>query len=412
MSARGLELYGRGRAARSVLPWVLPDVLSMLERGDEYLLDVQVVTMCGDTAASFRVGDAWTVADVKRAIEDSAAGHPLSAGQRLVYDQRELEDDERLGTLALPSGGAVVLQLVRVRAEVERALQELQDEDASAVVRRRAVDVFGRLGESAASHAPLLVGILSEPEEDRGVRLAVSKALGQMGAKVTPHVVRCLGDLDEYTRNAAAAVLSKIGVSALPYIVDCLGHSQPQTRVAALRAFANIGPMASTASTPVATCLEDSDPGVRIAAIETLVNIGEPALVDVAKHLGSQNLAARQAAVQVFRSSGMLAEPHCGALVTCLADDSTNILLKVEVCRVLEELGQLMVPHVLHLLYARDWGVRYSACKVLSGVTDLQLSPAHIERIKDISQDPNVILSAAAFDCLSRLSGKHSNLFQ
>lgn len=354
-------------------------------------LDVQVVTVGGDVVASLHVGSDWHVAAVKRAIEEQAHDHPPAPSQRLLYDQKELKDAELLSACVSRKSGRAVLQLVRVLSDFEIALQDLEDEDAGPVARQKAVETIGRYGESGSLYAPLLIGILNEPDESLRVRRAASDALAQMGASVVPHLLPCIDDLDEHTSKAAAGILVRIG--------------SPRTRVGALQAFARLESIASADQKSIAQCLEDSDVNVRNAAVEVLVKIGEPAMPNVVQRLGSNNLPVRRAAVQVFSASAKLAEPYARALVSCFADDSTDMQLKGELCQIFMALGQPIVPHILRYLDSDSGFIRYCVCSVLSEIHDLHLSLQHVDKIKICAHDPNEIVAASACNCLMRLRG-------
>ncbi|MBM7568235.1 HEAT repeat domain-containing protein [Paenibacillus sacheonensis] len=189
------------------------------------------------------------------------AGKPAAAGA-----QRKTADAHRH-----PAG-------VQRQADVAELEARLSDGDA--VVRSRAADALGLLGEAAAGSAGRLRGLVQEASaEDAGLNAAY--ALGRMGAPGQQVLLELLSSGSKTASQRAAYGLQAAGAAAVPGLVEALRQSGENGRGLAAFVLGMNGAGASSAVPALIAAFEDESEWVRRNAVEALGMIGEPAALAV-----------------------------------------------------------------------------------------------------------------------------------
>jgi HEAT repeat protein len=187
--------------------------------------------------------------------------------------------------------------LKRLRADAEPAVVALADAltDADLLVRVRAAEALGWIGEGAKAAVPALLRVVKEERSTShsrslpDVRLPAAGALGSIG-DARPDVVAALAELtkdrwvqtygNEY--DDVAYALGRLGPeakAAVPVLVEQLQDKNHRWRAYVLRALQGIGPGAGAAVPALIRVLEDEKESMdmRVNAALTLSRIGAAA---------------------------------------------------------------------------------------------------------------------------------------
>jgi hypothetical protein len=142
-------------------------------------------------------------------------------------------------------------------------------ENGDAHVRATAAQVLGK-SRSSIVVAPLL-GRLTDP--DSNVRVAVARALTEIGGSAITPLIGCLSDHNPDVRRGAVTILGEIAdLRATTHLIACLKDDCVTVRQAAVEALGSIrDPRAVPALTAL---LRDWSPSVAQAALTALNRVG------------------------------------------------------------------------------------------------------------------------------------------
>jgi len=174
----------------------------------------------------------------------------------------------------LPVLLAAILFLAACSDPVARARENLASDDPE--VRAAAARYLSEKRDKEA--APRLVRMLDD--EDVGVREAVVRALGNIGAR---EAAQPLAELyskedDRDVRLAASRAMASIGTPSVEPLVGILASPRPEVRAGAARILGRIG--SQRAVDPLIRLIDDPDADVRKAAIHSLRSIGGSRALD------------------------------------------------------------------------------------------------------------------------------------
>ena len=166
------------------------------------------------------------------------------------------------------------------RERLEILMAALDDGDSG--VRLRAVEELGDLGPEAGPSVSRLLASVEGPSASQGYRSAVIATLGRMGegaSEAAPFLISVLENPDGETLHAISlTTLASIGEKArpaLPEIRKFIGSEDLQLRQAAVTALANIETDAGQLLPVFVQALKDPSPEVRQPAIAGLGRLGE-----------------------------------------------------------------------------------------------------------------------------------------
>mmetsp|Transcript_115097 Transcript_115097/g.358435 ORF Transcript_115097/g.358435 Transcript_115097/m.358435 type:complete len:498 (+) Transcript_115097:91-1584(+) len=228
-------------------------------------------------------------------------------------------------------------------------------------VRLAAAQASGELGSVCNDdHLQALADLAADRQVK--VRRAAVQALGKVGVRGVPHLVRFFGDADEGVRHFAAETLSGVGgeeaaaasaelaehpnapvrraaLSALGRMkADGRGHSgliakhlnddDFEARLASIQALNELGACEEAAS--VGALRNDDNKGIRQAAVAALAKFGKDGGDEALAFLDDPEQAVRQAAVKVFsplhsKLAADLALPHAPAVARKLSDEDWRV---------------------------------------------------------------------------------------
>lgn len=299
------------------------------------------------SALASSIGDRDTVVRFYAAEALIASGaKAIPALMKIVASERE-SDRERATKLISRMGAAAVDPLIafmrdrsrspEARAAAAEALGILRDakaipsltemlRDENALVRSRAAEASGRMGEPAVD--ALLQMAISSPHEIRAsaidalgltgsvraidriiealkdsspiVRTAAVRALGESRSqRAVEPLMAIVRDESSAMRSQASAALAGMGDVALPGLIAALRDAHPSVRSLAAEALGEIGSREAVAA--LIELVKTDQSGARLEALDALGRIGDPAAVDVAlSSLRNGSVALRKKAAGVL----------------------------------------------------------------------------------------------------------------
>lgn len=170
-------------------------------------------------------------------------------------------------------------------------LESALREDADAGLRNASMEIYVRLGSTAAQP---LMALLGDPDEE--IRIFAAVMLGSLeDAQAAPALINALADPDVNVRHAAAASLGQMKApEAVPRLIEAL-RSEPWLQYPAIHALGEIGdPRAAPA---LLELLDDAF--LRAPALEALGLVAQrEALPRIVVHLLDPDPALRNAAIR------------------------------------------------------------------------------------------------------------------
>ena len=339
-------------------------------------------TICG--AATLAV--TLSQATVGR-ISDGGPVEKLILGLGAAQPEERAAAAQTLGHLTGPDSTVAIPDLIRVL-----------EADSNGLVRSRAAEALGHLGEKDERVVAPLAKALTDP--DLQVRVASATALGSLGpraAGAVPVLAQALEDPDPLVRREAAAALGKMGPAtsaAVPALERVLRGPNPspspqdphvtsapgdvRLRELAAHALGQAG-HGTNADLALIEALQDPDGNVREAAVHALGVMG-PAHADHAVPALRKVLQADpEASVRIsavfslrsMRASGV------AALAEALSDGEFRVRWWAAVS--LRDLGPQAseaVPALTRALQDKDASVRDAAQQALNKIRDPGASPS------------------------------------
>ena len=158
----------------------------------------------------------------------------------------------------------IALELFGTNVPVELFLETLRDPDRQ--LANRAATALGGFGSGAV---PGLTLALQDPNLDvRRLACSTLSRIGRPAASAAPQLAVLLSDPQMMAM--AAHALTRIGPPAVPYLAQALEHPQPRVREKAAVALGQLGSSARNASPGLERLLEDEDSEVRKHAAAAL----------------------------------------------------------------------------------------------------------------------------------------------
>ena len=309
-------------------------------------------------------------------LAHAAAGQVSDDGtlQKLISSLSAAQPEERaaaaqtLGHMVGPQARAAIPHLIG-----------LLERDSNAMVRSRAAEALGHLGESDKGVVAPLAKALADV--DLQVRVASAAALGSVGpraAEAVPALARALEDPDLLVRLEAAAALGKMGpavseaVSALERVlktrptapnpsdphgspprddvrlrelaahalgqaghganadvvlIETLEDPEPDVREAAVHALGVMGPAHADHAVPALRRVlqDETEAAVRISAIFSLRSMGSASVTALAEALGDSDPRVRWWAAMTLRYLGPPAKEAVAGLTRALQDKDASV---------------------------------------------------------------------------------------
>ncbi|HEY7308817.1 MAG TPA: HEAT repeat domain-containing protein [Gemmataceae bacterium] len=231
------------------------------------------------------------------AAETLYAGKPLAFWLDELKSDDPLIRDEAVAVLsdAGPAARAAVPRLeellkskqprVRVRAalalwrivgQTKPAVAALTEalRDRAAPHRAEMLNQLGQLGSAAASSAPVVVGMVRDP--DLVVRTQATMAMQRFGAAAVPSLVPLFEDKDPHVRREACHALGLLGMAAkegVGKLTPLLKDADTEVRQEALATLGRLGLAAREAAPAIAELARDKDVSLRAASLQALQNI-------------------------------------------------------------------------------------------------------------------------------------------
>ncbi len=285
---------------------------------------------------------------------------------------------------------AEALGQLRARQAVEALILCL--DDPSIWVRRAAVVALGEIGDPRAV-PPLVERLLHHPSTEWPVELrdVAARALGRLGPPALEALTAALEDEDKWVRQAAVRALGQMGnPQAADALIAVLDSDEPWLRSAAVQALARIpdaravraalrseeaprafgmlialNEMDSSVARWLTAALEDPDPQIRARAAYALGQMGETStLTRLMTALGERFLSspAHDRPALVLPTPEMV-----DALVAALQDSEARVRQAAA-----EALGQVRaqraIPALQQALQDPDAGVREAAARALGEI--------------------------------------------
>ncbi|NET68431.1 MAG: NACHT domain-containing protein [Moorea sp. SIO1G6] len=260
------------------------------------------------------------------------------------------------------------------------------------VVRRRAADALGKLGNSSETVINALLAGLQDDDSD--VRLRAAEALGQLGNSsetVVNVLIALVKDDHSFVRWRAANALGKLGNNSETVINALLArlmndHSLVRLRVAEV--LGQLGNSSETVINALIAGLMDDDSVARVIAANALGKLGnnsETVINALLAGLQDDDSDVRVTAANVLVNLGNSSETVINALIAGLQDDDSDV--RVSAAEALGNLGNIsetVVNALLALLMDDDYDVRKDAANALGklGKTSNHILPTVIEWIE------------------------------
>jgi len=205
----------------------------------------------------------------------------------------------KLGEIGDEQTVPILIQLLNdseqiVRGRAAEALGQIGEKSEAAVpallpllklkdltVRGRAAYALGQIGNKNEKVISALISLLKDA--DIGVRSSAAEALGNIGSQSEPAVsalIKLLKDKDDGVRGRAAFALGQIGKkseAAVPDLIRLLREPDENVCCSAIDALGQIGEKAQAAVPDLIKRLKDPDGNVRSSAAYVLGEIGKPA---------------------------------------------------------------------------------------------------------------------------------------
>lgn len=140
------------------------------------------------------------------------------------------------------------------------------------IVRAKAADAAGWIGEAAAALTPELGRLLSDKEP---VALNAAYALGHLGSAGIEELIRQIAEGTTQIAERSAYGLQGAGARAIPGLLTLLEHSNERRRALAVFVLGTIVPSTEEAVSALIACLRDKSEWVRRNAAEALGMVGK-----------------------------------------------------------------------------------------------------------------------------------------
>ena len=236
------------------------------------------------------------------------------------------------------------------------------------LVQRRIVRILSNIGANAH---PALIQLTTD--KDSNVRCHAIWTLGKIQQKtnnVSQALIKSLDDEDTNVRCTAALVLAKLGEDqCISNLIKKLDDENNRVRSNASYALGSLGSSAAEAVVPLLKLLGDEDPVVRLSGLKALEKIGNYAVPTLIKELSNDDLIVSGSAASILLKIG---SPEAISPVKQMLP-SLILMLKMPEIRpslekVIHQLGQEIVPHLIILLEDPSSEIRLSVARIMGDI--------------------------------------------
>ncbi|OIO12241.1 MAG: hypothetical protein AUJ52_00560 [Elusimicrobia bacterium CG1_02_63_36] len=286
-------------------------------------------------------------------------------------------------------------------------------------VRVEAVRILDSYGPEAEAALPAFESLLREQGQDSfEIYIEVAAALGSIGEKAVPILVRALDTKDADRRSRAAYAVSRIGRPAVSKLIETLESGTPDAREGAAQACINLGPDAVGAVPALIAALSHEDPELRTRAADALSVVGPAGKKAVAalERAAEDNIPeVREAAKRALLATRRVHPDPAAArknAAKALADDSSqrdasrafkdeNWYARQTAAAGLTGAGPGGVKALTYLLEDGNWQVRHEAARRLAWSEAPAV--AAIPKLIRLLDDPSLDVRARAALTLGKL---------
>lgn len=321
-------------------------------------------------------------------LKDPNLDSAINAALTLATLGEPVPEAARLYALALTRDGSAKKlaenALRKIGLPAVAALQLVLKEEKERHVRREAISMLGKLGETARPAIPELVEALGDKEID--IQNHAAMALVDMGAapvEASAAMIRMMMEWSEF-RPKALDAFEKLNDHATELPLAILGgkddvHLQRE----AARVLSRLAPRFKEHPEPLLALLSHPDASVRLSILEALSTSGADVrklATPLAQLINDQTHSVALLAVKIL--GAMRAEPSAIASLAQARLCQTNATLKAELSKAVLAMGPDALPALPALrealksddVYTRDW-----AFQVLAAI-----GPAASEAIPDL----------------------------
>ena len=335
---------------------------------------------------------------------------------------------KNLGTAAQPAIAELVAIVERVPTcrDAGAALRRIGPDAVDALlpllahrrmeVRAEAVRILDSYGPKAEAALPAFESLLSVQGEDSSeIYNEVIVALGSIGKKAVPILLRALDTKDTDRRSRAAYAVSRIGRPAVSKLIETLERGTPEARKGAAQACINLGPDAVEAVPALIAALSHEDPGLREAAADALSLVGPEvkkaasALEKAAEDKIPEVRAAAKRALLAARRMYPNPEAARKNAAKALADQKQtarslkdeNWYTRLMAAAELTGAGPAGVEALTYLLEDGNWQVRHEAARRLAWTEASGV--AALAKLILLLDDPSLVVRSRAARTLGKL---------
>ena len=267
------------------------------------------------------------------------------------------------------------LEIKKINHQIEKILVEIGNNSVTdlilalqhrnPLVRRRAARTLSKIGLNAQ---PTLIQLLVH--EDSAVQCHAIWALGKLKRKsrnVILALIKSLRDKNENVRSASALVLARLGSGqCVPDLVEKLNDEDNRVRSNSAYALGCIGNKSADAIFPLLKLLNDKEPIVRLSASQALEKIGIYAMPILIKELQNEDLMISGMTASILLRIGS------SEAISAVSQMLPNLILMLKMPgirpsleKVIDRLGEEVVPHLIVLLKDSNAEVRLSVTKII-----------------------------------------------
>ncbi len=331
------------REAAQALVWLRPALRSVVAALDDALQDEDPVVRDLVVALLGSTGDPEAVPRLLRASRDTAPRVREAAADafRNIGSANPDVVQALIRALGDPEGRVAPIAATALASLGEPTVPALEAAlpESPPAIQMHLVETLGRIGQGAASSAPVLAELVEA--EDEKLRLSVIGALSDIGRAGLPILVDALGsDRVDVRENAAIGIgylVKEQDAEAIGALRDSMHDPSPRVRAKALRALARLG---SEMPRSVRQGLTDRDATVRAAAARILGQTGsrvEAAAALLIEALRDADARVREAAAESLVELRPAPDLVAQALREGLRDRDREIRLLI--ARSLQSLG-------------------------------------------------------------------------
>ncbi len=292
--------------------------------------------------------------------------------------------------------------------QVDGALAALQDSDPKvqalaldALVKLSRLDTLGKFVTLTDGHKPLLEAL--SKNSDASVQKSAIAAMGVVGEKTLPILLKLLRDEDSDVRRKATEAIGRIGEAGKVYnpeLAKLLSDEDSYVRMSAAEAIGNMGKAGNAYLPELAKLLSDEDSDVRSNAAEAIGNMreaGKAYLPELVKLLSDEDSDVRSSAAEAIGNMREAGKVYTPELVKLLKDEDPFVSSSAAAAiGRIGEAGKVYLPELAKLLKDEGSYVRMSAAEAIGNMG--KAGNAYLPELAKLlsNEDFDVRMSAAA----------------